>query len=330
MAHVNQYISKRKLNLVAITFTVATMLILFEIVPMSNWEFTKIPLRTIIRIKGHGQEHFYYGNSLSYYSKQEDNKENIIAAAYYVLAIGSGSHHYGNKINTKEASTSSSPFPYSSRSSSSYSKSKKHVHSSIRIEEDVFKSLQRESDRQGISVNSLINKILKNYVTSEMYFEQLGFLLVSKDFLRKTFAELQDEKRISEFGKELGLTVAKEYVSYFFPQLNSNTLAQFLDIWFKRFQSCQHRVENIIRYNDDDDIKNNKDRKQEEVQERNNQSHSFTVNHDINMNFSIALKSILEGLIEPITKSPVKFRDITSNSISFSFEIKNSNSSSIS
>ncbi len=48
------------------------------------------------------------------------------------------------------------------------------------------------------------------------------------------------------------------------------------------------------------------------------------------MNFSIALKSILEGLIEPITKSPVKFRDITSNSISFSFEIKSSDSSSIS
>lgn len=269
LAYVNQYISKRTLKLVAITFAVATMLILFEIVPMSNWEFTKIPLRTIIRIKGHEQEHFYYGNSLSYYSKQEDNKENIIAAAYYVLAIGSGSYHYGNKINTKEASTSS-PFPYSSPSSSP-SRSKKHVHSSIRIEEDIFRSLQREADRQGIAVNSIINKILKNYVTSEMYFEQLGFLLVSKDFLRKTFAELRDEKCISEFGKELGLTVAKEYVSYFFPQLNSNTLTQFLDIWFRRFQSCKHRVENINRYNDDDDIKNNKDRKQEEEeQERNN------------------------------------------------------------
>ena len=46
-----------------------------------------------------------------------------------------------------------------------------------------------------------------------MHFEQLGFLLVSKDFLRKIFAELQDEKRLEELGKELGLTVAKEYES---------------------------------------------------------------------------------------------------------------------
>ena len=62
-----------------------------------------------------------------------------------------------------------------------------------------------KSERQGISVNSLINKTLKNYVISEMHFEQLGFLLVSKDFLRKTFAELQDENRIDELGKELGI-----------------------------------------------------------------------------------------------------------------------------
>ena len=79
----------------------------------------------------------------------------------------------------------------------------------------MFNLLQKEAERQGISFNSLINKTLKNYAKSEMHFEQLGFLLVSKDFLRKTFAELQDENRIEEFGKELGLTVAKEYVSYF-------------------------------------------------------------------------------------------------------------------
>ncbi len=49
--------------------------------------------------------------------------------------------------------------------------------------------------------------------------------------------------------------------------------------------------------------------------------HNFTVNHDININFSIALKAGLEGLIEPIIKSPIVFKQITSNSISFSFSL---------
>ena len=77
-----------------------------------------------------------------------------------------------------------------------------------------------------------------------MYFEQLGFILVSNDFLRKTFLKL-DEKYIEEFGREVGLTVAKEYISYFSGQVNNDTLIKFLDIWFKRFQFCQHRVREI-------------------------------------------------------------------------------------
>lgn len=223
-------------------------------------------------------------------------------------------------LYSSHSSVSSSP----SSSSSSSSTSKKLVHSSIRIEEEVFYSLQKEAERQGISFNSLINKTLKNYVTSEMYFEQLGFLLVSKNFLRKTFAELQDEKRLEELGKELGLTVAKEYVSYFFPKVDSCTLAQFLDIWFRRFQSYKHRVD--ITYDKDINVmvvegirKENEEEEYQQLQRK--EIHYFTVNHDININFSIVLKAILEGLIEPIIKSPVIFKEITSNSISFSYSL---------
>ena len=213
----------------------------------------------------------------------------------------------------------------SSSSSFSSSKNKKLAHSSIRMEEEVFQLLQKEAERQGISVNSLINKILKNYVKSEMHFEQLGFLLVSKDFLRMTFSEVQDEKRLEEFGRELGLTVANEYVSYFFPKLDSFTLVQFLDIWFRRLQSYKHIVD-TSRVNDINVIiekeglrKENEEEEYQQLQRKD--IHYFIINHDININFSIALKAGLEGLIEPIIKSPIIFKQVTSNSISFSFSL---------
>ena len=138
-----------------------------------------------------------------------------------------------------------------------------------------------------------------------MYFEQLGFILVSKDFLRKVFSKIEKAEDIEEFGQELGLTTAKEYVSYFFPQVNSNSLVQYLDLWFRRFQSYQHRIDNDINNSDND------------IAER----HYFTVIHDINMNFSIALKTILQGLIVPIIKSDIEFRDITASAVSFSFKV---------
>jgi hypothetical protein len=206
---------------------------------------------------------------------------------------------------------------------------KKFVHSSIRIEEQVLKSLQKEAQRRGLSFNSLVNKTLKNYVTSEMYFEQLGFILVSKDFLRKTFSRL-NQSDIEEFGRELGLAVAREYMSYFFPQVNNTTLVEFLDIWFRRFQFYQHRVReesaqeesdvNAIlppHFSSSNAAEPKADFNQKQLER---QLHFFTVSHDINVNFSLVLKAILEGLVEPITKSPVIFKDITATSISFSIK----------
>jgi hypothetical protein len=172
-------------------------------------------------------------------------------------------------------------------------------HQGFRLQEVVIKALAKEAERKGISVSSLVNKILKNYITHEMQFEELGFILVSKDFLRKIFNVIEDEKHIEDFGNEFGATIAKEYVSYFYPQVNSDTLVQFLDYWFRRFQSCKHIVEDIER----------------------SQTHYFTINHDINMKFSLALKAILEGLIEPVSKTTVEFKDMTANSISFSFVV---------
>jgi hypothetical protein len=178
-------------------------------------------------------------------------------------------------------------------------KKNKLSHQGFRLQEQVINALAEEAERRGISVSSLVNKILKNYVTHEMQFEELGFILVSKDFLRKTFSVIESENHIQDFGKEFGGTIAKEYVSYFYPNVNSNTLIQFLDYWFRRFQSCKHTVGDIER----------------------GQRHYFTVNHDINMKFSLALKAILEGLIEPISKTIIEFKNITANSISFSFDV---------
>jgi hypothetical protein len=144
-------------------FAIVTMIFLFEIFPMTNcscrwcyclsFNVNSVPN---IMIKEAGNE-----EKLSYYLNQEYNKEDIIEAD--VLAADRYYYNYDNIINNKESlsSSTSSPRPPS--------KNKKLVHSSIRIEQDIFMSLQREADRQGIAVNSLINKILKNYVTSEMY-----------------------------------------------------------------------------------------------------------------------------------------------------------------
>jgi hypothetical protein len=75
----------------------------------------------------------------------------------------------------------------------------------------------------------LWNKCIIDYITRAIYFEELRFIPVSRDFLRKLLINIEDPKYIEEFGSELGLTISKEYVSYFFPEVNPYTLIEFLD-----------------------------------------------------------------------------------------------------
>jgi hypothetical protein len=181
----------------------------------------------------------------------------------------------------------------------------KLVHQGFRIKKVVLMMLDVEAKKKGISLSNLVNKILENHVTCDMYFEELGFIPVCKDFLRKVFGRIEEEEDVQNYliddSRELGLVAAKEYLPYFYSESNNDTLVQFLDKWFCKFQCHQHRVDNDNNYN-------------------NRQHHYFIVNHDINMNYSIAFKEFLEALIEPIIKRPVKFNNLTQNAISFSFE----------
>ena len=154
-------------------------------------------------------------------------------------------------------------------------------------------AIEKEAESRGVSVSSLLNQILAKYVRRDRYFEQLGFIPMSKDVLRKWLSRIDRQFLLAD-SKELGSTIAREYVSYFFHDVNKYTLLEFLDLWLSRFQSYQHKV--------------------------NGNTHSFAVNHDINMQYSIYMKEFLKALMESIIANQVKFLELTPNVVSFSFE----------
>jgi hypothetical protein len=167
-----------------------------------------------------------------------------------------------------------------------------------------------------------------------MQFKQLGFIPTSRDFLRKVFEKL-DEKYIEDIGRDLGLTIAREYVSYFFPKVTPETLVEYLDLWFERFQSFHHTKfekteDNEILQQHQQDLtinNNNKSDRTHGLLDNDRDKpvgyilHNYILNHEINMNYTMAIKSMLQGLIEPLIKRNVNFKELTSHSISFSFEV---------
>jgi hypothetical protein len=216
-------------------------------------------------------------------------------------------------------------------------KKDKLIHSSFRLEESVLERLQDKADKEDLTLSKVVSKILKDYVNSEMQFKQLGFIPTSRHFLKKVFEKL-DEKYIEDIGRELGLTIAREYVSYFFPKVTPQTLVEYLDLWFARFQSFHHTT---FEKSQDEETKRQQQQLEQNLSSNYNIKtvrtqhvheyeedisteyilHNYILNHEININFTMAMKSMLEGLIEPLIKRNVNFKELTNSSISFSFEI---------
>lgn len=168
------------------------------------------------------------------------------------------------------------------------------VHSSFRINEDILSTIEKEAASKGISKSSLVNQILTRYCKTDKYFDQLGFIPISKVVVRKWLTRI-DDKFLVEDAKDLGSTMGREYISYFFHDVNRYTLLEFLELWFSRFSTYDHKV--------------------------NSDTHSFAVNHDINIKYSLSLKEFLKALVEPIILKQVKFMELTPNLLSFSFEV---------
>jgi hypothetical protein len=167
------------------------------------------------------------------------------------------------------------------------------VHYSFRIDQDIFAIIEKEAQDRKMSISSLMNGILAKYARSDRYFERLGFILMSKDVLRKWLDRIENKFLIQD-SKVLGSTVAREYISYLFHDINNHTLAEFLDLLFSTFEYYQHKIDD--------------------------KTHSFAIKHDINVQYSIYLKEFLKALIEPIISKELNFAEVAPNVISFSFE----------
>jgi hypothetical protein len=75
-----------------------------------------------------------------------------------------------------------------------------------------------------VPLTTVVNKILRNHiVSSQRSSTNIDYIIAGKDFFRRVFSSI-DENSIEECGRELGYAVVNEYISSFFPEINSRTL----------------------------------------------------------------------------------------------------------
>ncbi|HET7642965.1 MAG TPA: hypothetical protein VFK40_05620 [Nitrososphaeraceae archaeon] len=99
---------------------------------------------------------------------------------------------------------------------------------SFRIEKDVSTILDEESERMGISVNALVNIILKHYSEFTRFLSKIDLVVINREILIKLL-ESTEEQNIFSLGLELGETIPKDIILFWKKELDRQNVFEYLE-----------------------------------------------------------------------------------------------------
>lgn len=93
----------------------------------------------------------------------------------------------------------------------------------IRIERDVDEFLRKFADREGISVNFLVNKAIRRLVEWDVYAEKFGMVSLPESLLVKMMESLNDEEA-GALGQWVGQNLLPEFLTFWFREVSLQTV----------------------------------------------------------------------------------------------------------
>lgn len=165
---------------------------------------------------------------------------------------------------------------------------------SFRVDNQVLEKLRKESEKQGLSLNVLVNQILKRYTEWDIYESKVGMVPVARPILDSLFKKLSKEEAI-ELAKKVGSEIVKDIATFMKGAMN---LESFMS-WFEtRMQMSGFELNH--------DVKNDR--------------HTYIIKHDLGDNWSLYHKTVLEIIFRNVLEKPVNI-ETNPRMITLSFTI---------
>jgi len=176
---------------------------------------------------------------------------------------------------------------------SSFADSRKTATMTFRIDENVLKILRSESQRNQITLNSLVNQLLKRYVEWDIYVPKVGLIPIAKPIVVQLFSKMSKED-ISIMAKEIGKDVVHDIALF---MKNKMDLDSFLS-WFEtRMASSLTETNHTIQ----------------------DGYHVYVLKHELGENWSLYHKIVIELMFNEIFNKTVNVT-VSSTTIRFRFK----------
>ncbi len=126
---------------------------------------------------------------------------------------------------------------------------KKSAVITARVSEEIKNKLENEAEMKGSTVNTLTSNILTKHVSWDRFAEDIGFVFLTKPFLRALLDEV-DDKTIKLIATTICRSAIRDAVLFLKGDLNKETIIDAFDLWFgASHMPFRHiKKENIDRY----------------------------------------------------------------------------------
>lgn len=173
-------------------------------------------------------------------------------------------------------------------------KQKKTTTITFRIDSNVMNKIYSKAEQENITLNTLINQILKRYVEWDMHEGRAGMVPINKLVLKKLFHGLSEEEVVN-MSRDLAKNAVYN-IALFMKGKSKLDVDLFISWFMSRMKNCSEIIEN-----------------------KENGTSTYIIKHDIGMNWSLYHKTILESIFMENLQKPVQ-TSITDSTFTFTFE----------
>ena len=152
---------------------------------------------------------------------------------------------------------------------------------SFRLDHDIVEALRQEAEDEEITLNVLANQVFRRYVEWERDAQRAGFIPIAREVLMSVINEI-DDKRMEEIVRSVGKEVSKEQILY----MKSNyDLDSFLNWLEARNRTSGFAQKHVVS----------------------GKKHEYIIQHDLNMKWSLYMKTLIEVILDEVYKKRVEF-----------------------
>lgn len=99
---------------------------------------------------------------------------------------------------------------------------------SFRVDTELSKVLDEESERMGVSVNALVNMILKRYSEFTRFLSKIDLVVVNRELLKSLFDSYPGDD-IYGLGVIAGETIPRDTILFWKKTLNFETVLEYIE-----------------------------------------------------------------------------------------------------